>query len=378
MKFKKTNIFINLELNLYYTCEKQLNHEMNDGKKYAKKPIGYLKASLNDISQNVLHNDSKSFLYNNTFVERQLLLNNMPQCTNFNDINRNINNIEKGNYNSSNSTNCINDSNYFYNILALNNDYEQATSSTIRTNRSTRSINLISNHNINNNNNKNFENTKDSPTNFTTTTTVDSGTTTSSSTYYATPNHNEIISKNNECCKVFNTNSIRKNPVRFENVSKPNNRSKRSHHKSALKLMNSASLSAHSSPSLAVSMDVLSKKKSQLMRNNLRNSSLSPAPVTKSTPNLLNNLLNRFLPSDICFETVGSSGAKLSLECGITVLIPEDALPQNHVELMYLAVCRHESVQPKLNGIYSKIKLFFFFKAHLCIILKKKLPHYRL
>ncbi len=72
---------------------------------------------------------------------------------------------------------------------------------------------------------------------------------------------------------------------------------------------------------------------------------------------MINNLLNNIIPFDIRVETISSNGGKLTLDCGITLLIHEPAIPADQIELVYLAVCRHENSLPKLNGKLDAIVL---------------------
>jgi hypothetical protein len=117
-------------------------------------------------------------------------------------------------------------------------------------------------------------------------------------------------------------------------------------------LRSTALLGAYSTPSLASKLDTYRcaspgkdfENVDFLTKHFLLNN------ASKSTPNLINNLLNNIIPSDISVETITSNGAKLTLDCGITLLVPEGAIPAEQIELVYLAVCRHESSKPKLNG----------------------------
>ena len=54
-------------------------------------------------------------------------------------------------------------------------------------------------------------------------------------------------------------------------------------------------------------------------------------------------------PSDACIASVNSNGARLTLDCGISLLIPEDALPENQNFLIYLGISRSEIDKPKLS-----------------------------
>ena len=53
--------------------------------------------------------------------------------------------------------------------------------------------------------------------------------------------------------------------------------------------------------------------------------------------------------ADVCVGHVGSAGAKLSLDCGVSLIIPEGALPADKNVTMYLAMNRQENHKPKLN-----------------------------
>lgn len=53
--------------------------------------------------------------------------------------------------------------------------------------------------------------------------------------------------------------------------------------------------------------------------------------------------------ADVCVGHVGSAGAKLSLNCGINLIVPEGALPADQNVTMYLAISRQENHKPKLN-----------------------------
>ena len=54
--------------------------------------------------------------------------------------------------------------------------------------------------------------------------------------------------------------------------------------------------------------------------------------------------------NDVCVARVNSAGAKLALDCGVTLLIPEGAIsPAEQQVTIYLGLCRDESFKPKLN-----------------------------
>jgi hypothetical protein len=268
---KIQNYFFHSELNLYYTCEQPIHPEKRSN--YLKTPVGYFQASLNDVSQQ----DNKPISYNSC-VERQLLLNNLSQYQKFNTNNTNNNN---------------NNSVFFYNNNQ-NNEYEKA-SSISQSNRSILKTSLKSLSNIQTSEIIN----KDSPNSFTTTTTsIDTGTTTSSSSYYATPDHTKISTTRSSAFKGTTNKTSHKNPVRFDLINNNNNRNNRN---------NSVLLSAYSTPSL---IDPFKNDE------NIEYKQFSSSTTSKSTPNLMTNLLNNIVPSDICVETVGSNGAKLSLDCG--------------------------------------------------------------
>ena len=324
-----------LEHNIYYTCESSFN----DKNKKSKKSAGYFKGSFNAINQHIQEN--KGVLIFNPSAERQLLLNNISQTQNYEIKNTNNNN-------NSNTTNA--DSTLFY---TQNNEYEQASPIV-----SSRSLLKSSLTNVQT---QLSDGHKESPTNFTTTTTLDTGTSTSSSSYYATPSNEFKISNGsnssgrNSSLKGPNKGSHR-NPVRFD-INTINSRKRNS----SCKFNNSVLLSAYSTPSLVSQLDScrgatpgkdVDNDFDYISKHFLLNN------ASKSTPNLINNLLNNIIPSDICVETIGSTGAKLTLDCGITLLVPEGAIPAEQIELIYLAVCRHESSKPKLNGkLVENIKL---------------------
>ena len=274
----------------------------------------------------------------NPCVERQLLLNNKSNYQKYLNKNNNTNN----------------DSAFFYN---QSNEYEQA-SPIMHSDISNMSLVKASMKSLSNIHITDVQQ-KESPTNFTTTTTLDTGTTSSSSSssYYATPN-TELKNGTNSFTRnsAFKSpkKNVQKNPVRFDTSIINNNQRKRN---SSIKFNSSILLNAYSTPSLASQIDSLkdsSKRNEEIMNFATKQYLLSTA--SKSTPNLINNLLNNIAPTDICVETVGSNGAKLSLECGITLLVPEDAIAVDQIELIYLAICRNESSKPKLNG---KIEIFF-------------------
>ena len=54
-------------------------------------------------------------------------------------------------------------------------------------------------------------------------------------------------------------------------------------------------------------------------------------------------------PNDLCVGQVNCNGAKLTLDCGITMLVPEGAIASEQHVTIYLGLCREESFKPKLN-----------------------------
>ena len=278
----------------------------------------------------------------NPSIERQLLLNNASQYQNH------ANNLNPSNNNNNNNTLTNEESAFFY---AQSNEYEQTSS--VVSNRSLAKNSTKSLANIHNPTSP-HDMHKESPTNLTTMTTLDTGTTTSSSSYYAIPS--------NDCKTSNGTNSSgrnssmkgplkinHRNPVRFDTNTINSQRKINSS-----RYNNSSLLSAYSTPSLALQLDYFRGDTSTIARD-FENMDYIAKHVlmnntSKSTPNLINNLLINIAPSDISVETVTSNGAKLCLDCGITLLIPQDAIADDQLELIYLAICRHESSTPKLNG----------------------------
>lgn len=61
------------------------------------------------------------------------------------------------------------------------------------------------------------------------------------------------------------------------------------------------------------------------------------------------NLPAHINSTDVCVGHVGTAGAKLSLDCGVSLIIPEGALLADQNVTMYLAINRQENHKPKLN-----------------------------
>jgi hypothetical protein len=54
-------------------------------------------------------------------------------------------------------------------------------------------------------------------------------------------------------------------------------------------------------------------------------------------------------PNDLCVRQVNCNGAKITLDCGITMLVPEGAIASEQYVTIYLGLTREESIKPKLN-----------------------------
>lgn len=110
---------------------------------------------------------------------------------------------------------------------------------------------------------------------------------------------------------------------------------------------------------------LISKKPATITTNPINNTNTTLCSTLSSSSNLYMSNLNQIAeppPSndassqlftslnknDLCLARVGFNGARLTLDCGISLLVPEGALVGDNI-LVYLAVCRNESFKPKLN-----------------------------
>jgi hypothetical protein len=53
-------------------------------------------------------------------------------------------------------------------------------------------------------------------------------------------------------------------------------------------------------------------------------------------------------PTDICVGQITSAGGKLTLDCGISLIVPVGAVQANSVQVIYLGLCRSDMNKPKL------------------------------
>jgi len=81
----------------------------------------------------------------------------------------------------------------------------------------------------------------------------------------------------------------------------------------------------------------------------LKDASLELAYDIVDSLNVKQNIFQEVDVSDICMSQVTSAGAKLTLDCGLSVLIPEGALSDEQCINMYVCLSRKESLKPKLS-----------------------------
>jgi hypothetical protein len=81
----------------------------------------------------------------------------------------------------------------------------------------------------------------------------------------------------------------------------------------------------------------------------LKDTSVELAYDIVDSLNVKQNIFQDVDASDICMSQVTSAGAKLTLDGGLSLLIPEGALSDEQCINMYLCVSRKESLKPKLS-----------------------------
>ena len=156
----------------------------------------------------------------------------------------------------------------------------------------------------------------------------------SSSTYYETPSHhNKIFSSN------FNQATAQQC---LEKVILRRNAD----------MVNYANLSPSDLVNENADHEEIYEMPDHTESNYLNENFVSNCHVKLNSSNyLINSDLRHYelSPDDLCVCKANSLGAKLTLDCGVSLIVPEGAIDSSKSVIMYLGLCRLASFKPKLN-----------------------------